>query len=586
MRKPRTRKLLTGCLTLAVLLALWAGFAPPSLGGSTSYVVTDGISMEPLFHTGDLALVRSESNYRVGQVVAYHSNVFHTVVLHRIIAVDGDRYVFKGDNNNFVDFEHPARSQLIGALWIHLPGWGARLQSLRSPGLIAALVTVGVLLMLGTAFVKRDRRRRRRRREEAGGSPHTPLSARAWVGHDGALTVLAGGLLALAPFVVLALLAFTRPSSALSPVQVPYTQNGTLSYSAPAAPGPAYPSGEARTGEPLFTHALRDIDFEYHYSLSSHTSRALAGTASLTAEVSSTSGWQSTLPLGGVTRFNGDSVLVRGTLDLDALDGLLREVQSQTAVSGTYTLNLQPHVKIGGSLGNVPLHTTFAPVIPFSLSSTEIRAVLPQSTGAKAPDPYTRSEGGSAAGRSYQPTYLSLRLARLSVSDARIIAIAAILLIAGAIGVALLLILARPGGSESSLIASRLGSMIVPVARVWQQPGVPVIDVEDIDALARIAEHYDRSILQEHTAEGEAFWVSDESGQFRYMADRPVAVAPASPEQWEPATVVQEQPAPVAEQPAPEEAGYVSPDVDRRSGSLALRWAEPSTLTHPLGPAH
>ena len=58
--------------------------------------------------------------------------------------------------------------------------------------------------------------------------------------------------------------------------------------------------------------------------------------------------------------------------------------------------------------------------------------------------------------------------------------------------------------------------MVVPVARVWQLPGVPVIDVEDMDALAQIAEHYDRSILHEVAEDGEAFWVTDESGQFRY----------------------------------------------------------------------
>ena len=44
-----------------------------------------------------------------------------------------------------------------------------------------------------------------------------------------------------------------------------------------------------------------------------------------------------------------------------------------------------------------------------------------------------------------------------------------------------------------------------------------VIDVADMDALVHIAEHYDRSILCERTPEGEAFWVTDESGQFRYL---------------------------------------------------------------------
>jgi hypothetical protein len=40
-----------------------------------------------------------------------------------------------------------------------------------------------------------------------------------------------------------------------------------------------------------------------------------------------------------------------------------------------------------------------------------------------------------------------------------------------------------------------------------------------MEALARIAEHYERSILRERTAEGDVFWVTDESGQFRYAED-------------------------------------------------------------------
>ena len=620
---------MTGGLTLAVLVAIWAAFAPPSLGGSTSYVVTDGISMEPRFHTGDLAIVRSRPNYHVGQIVAYYNKAFHTVVLHRIIAVQGSRYVFKGDNNNFVDFEKPAHSQLIGALWLHLPGLGADLQSARSPALIAVLVTLGALLMMGTAFVKRGRRRRRQRRQEAGVA-QAPATNRSWTAAGGgpALGILIGGLLALAPFVVLALLSFTRPSSALAPVHLPYTQSGSLSYSGQASPGPAYPGDQVKTGEPIFTHTLGSVDFEYRYRLSAKAARSLVGRAALTATVSSTIGWSSTISLGPAARFDGDGTIVRGTLDIGKLNSLLADVQSQTGLSGTYTLTIAPSVEIGGSIGQIPLHTTFSPSIPFSLSSTEIRAIAGQTgVAGKAPDPFKQSQGGSASGRSYQPTSLSLRFATLSVSEARLIASVAILLIAAAIGAALAFVMRRPDRGESHLIASRLGSAIVPVARVWQQPGVPVIDVEDIDALARIAEHYDRSILQEHTQQGDAFWVSDESGQFRYRAEpardpivasrrgetaepepryepgilpdrapatmvQPLVPTFATATESEPAAAAAVEAAVVPEQERPEHSGGwpspgdpLSPEVDRRSGVLALRWAEPSTLTHRVEPA-
>ncbi len=154
-----------GALTLALLASLWFLFAPAAVGGSTSYVETDGISMEPRFHSGDLAIVRQESDYRVGQIVAYHNRELGTVVLHRIIGRDGSRYTFKGDNNNFTDFEHPTRSQLIGALWIHLPGAGRALNSVRSPALIGLLFVIGTLLVGGVSFAKRRRRRKRGRAE-------------------------------------------------------------------------------------------------------------------------------------------------------------------------------------------------------------------------------------------------------------------------------------------------------------------------------------------------------------------------------------------------------------------------------------
>src|SRR5580704_17279232 len=146
MRRHPLKKLLATALGLIVMGCLWFYFAPIPLGGSTSYVVTHGISMEPRFHTGDLAIVRSKPSYHVGEIVAYHNKMLHTVVLHRIVGREGGRYVFKGDNNNFIDPERPRASQLIGALWIHIAGGGERLQSLRSPLRAGLLVALGMLL--------------------------------------------------------------------------------------------------------------------------------------------------------------------------------------------------------------------------------------------------------------------------------------------------------------------------------------------------------------------------------------------------------------------------------------------------------
>ncbi len=529
MRIPRPKQLLSLALGLVVLGSLWFWFAPAPLGGSSAYVVTRGISMEPHFHTGDLAIVRSQSSYHVGEVVAYQNNMLHTIVLHRIIGRAGARYIFKGDNNSFVDPERPVASQLIGALWLHIPGAGGDLQSIRSPLLIGALVAVGVLLLTGVAVTRRRRLRRRERRADGSAQPASRGPSRRSAGP--AVAVLAIGCLALLPFLVLALVAFTNSPTTLHPYTVPYKQSGALSYSAQAPPGPTYPSGQAVTGEPLFTHILKTVDFSFAYGFHAAGKHSLAGSASLAATVTSTNGWHTTLELAPPTRFHGTRALVAGTLDLTSLLALIHSVETTTKASGSYTLTLLPRVSASGRVNARPLHATFAPKVQFSLTPVEAQPVISgggsSAIGSSAGEQsvasqFTPSTSGSATGKRAQPTFLSLGLATLAVATARTIARDAIVLIVCAV-LAILALLrplralrgARPQ-DESATIRSRFGRMIVPVERVWQLPGVPVIDVADMEALAQIAEHYDRSILHEIAQEGEAFWVTDESGQFRY----------------------------------------------------------------------
>ena len=100
---------------VAVIGLSWWYLAPPQLGGRTAYAVTFGISMEPHFHQGDLVVLRRQPSYAVGDVVAYYSHDLRKNVLHRIIAIHGDHYTFKGDNNGFVDPEHPTKADLVGA---------------------------------------------------------------------------------------------------------------------------------------------------------------------------------------------------------------------------------------------------------------------------------------------------------------------------------------------------------------------------------------------------------------------------------------------------------------------------------------
>lgn len=147
---------------IVCLLIGWMLFAPTAVGGPATYVITDGTSMLPHFRAEGLVITRRQPAYQVGEVVAYHNPLLHTIVMHRIVARQGDRYVFQGDNNDFQDRYHATRSDLIGKEWIYWPGAGRYLGVLRNPlafgGMIGLITLASFLLPPG-----RTSRRRRRR---------------------------------------------------------------------------------------------------------------------------------------------------------------------------------------------------------------------------------------------------------------------------------------------------------------------------------------------------------------------------------------------------------------------------------------
>lgn len=149
---------------LALAIVLWAFFAPTKLGGSVTYAITDGISMQPLLYKNDLALIRPQTTYRVGDVVMYQSQLLHQPVLHRIYLIQSGKYYFKGDNNGFIDPGYATRSEILGKLWIHIPWVGAVLGWFAQP--LHAAILAGFAFMLiffGFSRSARDNDRNRQR---------------------------------------------------------------------------------------------------------------------------------------------------------------------------------------------------------------------------------------------------------------------------------------------------------------------------------------------------------------------------------------------------------------------------------------
>lgn len=135
MKRIRT---LSTILGLLLGLAWFVGLRPTFLGGHTTYIVVSGHSMEPLLHTGDLAVVRRQPAYQRGQVILYQAD--GGKVIHRIIGGTAARgFITQGINRTDPDIWRPTPSQVYGTMWLHVPKVGLWLGAFRTPAGLAAL---------------------------------------------------------------------------------------------------------------------------------------------------------------------------------------------------------------------------------------------------------------------------------------------------------------------------------------------------------------------------------------------------------------------------------------------------------------
>lgn len=146
MQVSRNRLIRLIRVTLVALpLAAWGLWLRPEFaGGRIGYIIVGGQSMRPGLHGGDLVLVRRQSTYRVGDVVAYRisDGVFRgRRIIHRIVGGDpGQGFVMRGDNNVDDDLWKPRQADIEGKLWQRLPAAGRVVALARQPGVLAAVV--------------------------------------------------------------------------------------------------------------------------------------------------------------------------------------------------------------------------------------------------------------------------------------------------------------------------------------------------------------------------------------------------------------------------------------------------------------
>ncbi|MDE3095493.1 MAG: signal peptidase I [Chloroflexota bacterium] len=138
-------KALPALVGIALAAAWFVVFRPASLGGPASYVIVAGRSMESTLWMHDLAIVRRQDTYRVGDVIAFR--VPEGEVIHRIVGGDAAQgFVTQGDNNPSPDLWRPRPAQVEGAVWARVPAGGRVIEFLRQP--VNAAIAVSSLAAL------------------------------------------------------------------------------------------------------------------------------------------------------------------------------------------------------------------------------------------------------------------------------------------------------------------------------------------------------------------------------------------------------------------------------------------------------
>jgi signal peptidase I len=159
----RTARRLLSALTTVALLALVALLWPAPFGGAVSYVMVSGASMEPTMHLGDVVVLREQSSYQRGDVVAYRIPKGEVgagaKVIHRIVGGNGRRgFVTRGDNNRSDDPWRPRTEDVVGKRWVLLPRAGGLFGLLHSGLAVAAFAGLMGAFAALQLMAKRHRR--------------------------------------------------------------------------------------------------------------------------------------------------------------------------------------------------------------------------------------------------------------------------------------------------------------------------------------------------------------------------------------------------------------------------------------------
>ena len=124
----------------------------PMIFGKGCAVVMTG-SMEPTLPVDAMIIVDETKDYEVGDIVVIQD--YYNLVVHRIISINGNEVITKGDANNAED-EPKLLSEIRGEVVGHIPKVGIAVRLMKSP--VGSLSLIAFVLLLWSFSGKKKER--------------------------------------------------------------------------------------------------------------------------------------------------------------------------------------------------------------------------------------------------------------------------------------------------------------------------------------------------------------------------------------------------------------------------------------------
>ena len=500
----------SSALLLVGMTTAWIIFAPMQFGGQVAYVIVNGNSMEPLYQQGDLVIVHRAAEYQLGDIITYrHPDI--GPVIHRIIGLQGDNYLLKGDHNSWTDSFLPSKANIVGKAWIHIPAVGKVFGYLRNPWILSILAaSIGAVFLFTVlptpSVISRHRGRRFRKVQQ-------PFMKTVSEKMDNWLFVLVVTALAA---LGLGLAAFTHPVTRIVIKDIHYTQEGVYNYSSPqGGHHNIYDPNGLKAGDPVFRQLINKVNIQFDYKIVSDNPIVAQGTGRLIAELSAVDGWRQNIELQADTTFRGSSTSVSGTIDLDKIQAILDNLQNQTGIQRqSYTILVTPQISVQGQIGNQAFVDEFSPKLQFQIDPFEMQLFQLDPSG---PNPLSPTKDGLLKWPVPEPNKLSFLGLQLEVLAMRWVSVVVFVLsLGGLIGLGIPAYRVIRAEGETTRIQRKYGTNLINISKGLPGRNERVKEVGSIDELAKLADKDGRPILHMIKGQNHIFFVQDTTVVYRY----------------------------------------------------------------------